>query len=164
MELALTELQKPLFRFALQLAGDPHQAADLTQESLCKAWEHRDKLRESTSLKPWLFRIAVNLARDGFRHRSLHETESSVETIQARGASVEEMTAAGELKIQIKEAFEMLPPRQRQVLHLRVVEELSPAAIAEVLGLAPQLVRSNLAAARKRMRSELAATLEELKE
>ena len=49
--------------------------------------------------------------------------------------------------------MEMLPERQQQVLHLRVIEQMEIKDIAEVVGISSQNVRSNLAAARKTLRA-----------
>ena len=52
-------------------------------------------------------------------------------------------------------AIDQLPERQREVMHLRAVEELTPNQIAEVLSIESGAVRSSLAAARKQLRSRL---------
>ena len=148
----LSEMQLPLYRFALQLAGEPHGAADLTQEAMCRAWEHRDELRDPKAARPYLFRIAANLARDGYRRLQRKGTVRLPTNLTDTKSRPEEVASARELHSQLTQAMNELPPRQRQVLHLRVVEELAPQQIAEVLELSSQLVRSNLAAARKQLR------------
>ena len=56
-----------VYRFALRLAGDPHLAEDLTQETYLRAWRGRRQLRSAQSARVWLFRISVNLWRDQLR-------------------------------------------------------------------------------------------------
>jgi RNA polymerase sigma-70 factor (ECF subfamily) len=148
----LDEMQLPLYRFALQLVGEPHGAADLAQDTMCRAWENRNKLRNPSAVRPWLFRIAVNLAHDGYRRWQRNSTERLVTDLADTKSVPEEIASTTELHDQVMKAINTLPPRQRQVLHLRVVEELAPQQIADVLSLSSQLVRSNLAAARKQLR------------
>lgn len=152
VEQALIDMHLPLYRFSMQLVRDPHQAADLAQEAMCRAWEHRQKLRNPAAAKSWVFRIAANLARDGFRRlQGTHSVNLDGDVIDWR-ALPDEIAATSELERQLLEAVDELPPRQRQVLHLRVVEQVSPHEIAEILDISSQLVRSNLAAARKHLR------------
>lgn len=152
VEQALINMHVPLYRFSMQLVRDPHHAADLAQEAMCRAWENRQKLRNPAAAKSWVFRIAANLAKDGFRRLQRTETVRLETDVIDWRALPDEIAASTEIERQLLEAIDELPPRQRQVLHLRVVEQVTPLEIADILDISSQLVRSNLAAARKHLR------------
>ena len=109
----LKEMQLPLYRFALQLVREPHGAADLAQETMCRAWENRDKLRDAKAARPYLFRIVANLARDGYRRQQSNGTVRLLTDLPDTQLQPEELASARELHDQVMKAMDDLPPRQR---------------------------------------------------
>ncbi len=156
MEQILTELELPLYRFMLRLCHDQDLAADLTQETMLRAWKNRLRLKEPRAIRVWLFRIGVNVWKD--RCRSWNpDPLSGVEIEQpSREPNPAELVAAKELGQAVWEAIDRLPERQKQVMHLRVLELMEPSEIAETLGLDVRRVRSNLSAARQKLRQQFA--------
>lgn len=156
VEQVLIDMHIPVYRFSLRLVRDPERAADIAQETMCRAWQHRDQFSTLRSVKSWLFRIAANLARDGFRQmqrRAVLQLDSEVIDCSA---IPDEVVAGNELQQELLQCLTELPRRQAEVIHLRVVEQLSIAEIAEVLDLKAHTVRANLAAARQQMRKRFA--------
>jgi RNA polymerase sigma-70 factor, ECF subfamily len=142
-----------IYRFALRLTGCSDRAEDLTQETLLKAWRKHGQLRDGASARVWLFRIAVNLWRDQLRqnkHRPV--LESGLDALIDPRLGPEDKLVQREEILQVLKAIEQLPARQREVLHLSAVEDLSISEIAEVLSISPNSVRVNLSEARKKMR------------
>jgi RNA polymerase sigma-70 factor (ECF subfamily) len=140
-----------VYRYAKRLAGRKELAEDLTQETMLRAWRNRHQLREPGAARLWLLRIAGNIWTDHlrqtkFRPREL-ETEPTCTRPSAASRSVHEEHVAKALA-----AMDELPPRQRQVLHLITCEGLTHAEVAEVLGIGPAAVKSNLSLARQEMR------------
>jgi RNA polymerase sigma-70 factor, ECF subfamily len=142
-----------VYRFLLRLSGDSDRAEDLTQETLLKAWKNRGQLRNAGSARVWLFRIAVNVWRDQVR-RNKHRPglESCLEEPLDKHPPPGEKLADREEIVEVLKAVEQLPPRQREVLHLSAVEEMSVSEIAEVLGISTNAVKVHLSEARKKMR------------
>jgi RNA polymerase sigma-70 factor (ECF subfamily) len=126
----------------------------MTQEALLRAWRKRFFLKNEAARRAWLFRIATNLYRDHCRrlHRVRH---SGTEIPFNRSPSPEQSAVDRELQDHVFAAMNELPERQREVMHLRVVEQLSPREIAAILGIDASAVRASLAAARKRLRAQL---------
>lgn len=153
LEELFVELEKPIYRFLLRMAGDEELARDLTQDTLARGLASQQQLRDARRFKSWLFRIAVNLWKDYCR-RPRPNYEPYPESAQASERSPSEALLDRELGEQVWRALTQLPPRQQQVMHLRVVEEMTIGEIASVLDLSTQLVRSNLAAARKNLRCQ----------
>src|SRR3989304_8552329 len=64
VKVLLEEHVPRVYRFALRLTGNRHEAEDLTQETFLRAWRHRRRLRDRSAARVWLFAIAANLWRD----------------------------------------------------------------------------------------------------
>ena len=155
MDKILASLELPLYRFLLRLSRDPDIAADLTQETLLRAWKNRSKVRDQRATRVWVFRIAVNLWSDRGRSTANRPSNDGWEDESSREPNPADLAAANELGRAVWEAIDHLPEKQKQVMHLRVLEQMEPKEISETLNLDPALVRSNLSAARRRLRQLL---------
>jgi RNA polymerase sigma-70 factor (ECF subfamily) len=158
----LEEWVPRVYRFALRLSNDPHTAEDLAQETVLRAWRHRERLRDEQAARVWLFRITVNLWRDELRRtRSPVARAGSLE--DHAGAEVADVSVLPALRLisekeelaRALQAMNALPPRQRQVLYLSACEGLASAEIAAVLDITVNAVKANLSLARKSMRQLL---------
>jgi RNA polymerase sigma-70 factor (ECF subfamily) len=157
VEALLGEYAPRVYRFALRLTQDPHEAEDLTQDTMLKAWRARRQLRTAAAAKVWLLQIAVNLWRDRLRQRRrrLRLVGAVGEEQEAADASPDREVAAHEELRRALTAMDALPDRQREVLYLHACEGLCLAEIAEVLQITPQAVKASLSLARKKMRQQL---------
>lgn len=152
----LAELCDPLYRFLLRLTGNREQAADLAQEALLRAWKSRTSLQDPRLRRVWAFRVAANLAKDHHRHkRTTRRVQQEWSRPVGSVPRPEDQLAHHETRAKVTQAVDQLPSRQREVMHLLLVEELTPTEIGEVLGIDSHSVRSNLAAARKTLRTNL---------
>ena len=156
MEQFFNELQQPLFRYLLRLSGCRETADDLTQETCIRGWTNQTQLQQATSPKAWLFRVAHNVWIDSVRRQNSRPIANALGQHQPASPSSgpDLIASANELGARVWAAIDQLPERQRQVMHLRVIEQLEISEIAEVLEIDPAAVRSNLAVARKRLRTE----------
>lgn len=66
----VSKLQDPLRNFALKLTRDSDDAADLTQETITKAFYNRGKFREGTNMRAWLYTIMKNIFINNYRRKS----------------------------------------------------------------------------------------------
>ena len=138
-----------LVRFLHRKVWDPERARDLAQEVFVRALKH-----EPEQPRAWVFKVALNLARDEARtvqrrkrHLALLKSESEV------GRSVptpEEEMALEERWVQVRRALDAVSDRDREVLLLWDAG-LSYPEIAEVMELAPGAVGTTLARARRRL-------------
>ena len=124
---------------------------DLLQEVFVAAWRGLDGLREPARLGAWLATIARRAAA---RHleRSPPRPEPLPEVVDARAGEPDRRAEADELLRVLRE----LPEAYRETLALRVVEGLSGPEIAELTGLAPASVRTNLSRGLALLRERLA--------
>ena len=143
-----------LVPFARSVVGDG-EAEDAVQDALVLAWGKLGALAEPSAFRAWVLRILGRLCfrRARFRRRFL----SLVGVPEAADFSAETVRQA----IDVERILRMLAPRQRAVMHLTVVEEMSDSEIGEVLGIDAASVRSHRRRARERLRQVLASRLAE---
>jgi RNA polymerase sigma-70 factor, ECF subfamily len=148
----LPTLLPRLWRFALRLAGDTHDAEDLVQRVCVRALERQHQLQPGTSTLSWLFSIAHSVwlnevrAQQIRRHGSIQWSEELADTVADPAAPSPEMYT---LHRQIISAVERLPDAQRAVMLLVAVEGLSYREAATVLEVPIGTVMSRLARARQ---------------
>ncbi len=147
----LPHLLPRLWRFALRLTRDVHDAEDLVQRSCVRALERRSQWQAGTAMVSWLFAIEhsiwLNELRSAQRRRtgSLDEAPEQDELLIA---SVIGNPEQGLHYRQVVTAVESLPEAQRVVMLLVAVEGLSYREAADVLAVPIGTVMSRLARAR----------------
>jgi RNA polymerase sigma-70 factor (ECF subfamily) len=163
-------LRRDLLLHCYRFTGSVHEAEDLVQETLARAWRGRAGYRADAGLRTWLRRIATRACLDALRKArgrrrlpSTVEASSSGEVLWLEPihddliANAEADPAARyELRESVSLAFltaiQLLPARQRAVLILRDVLALSAAEVAEQLESTVSSVNSLLHRARRTMR------------
>jgi len=143
----IAKLIPALRSFARLLYRNEESAADLTQETLAKAWQARSSFSPGTNLKAWLFTIMRNQFHSEARRawRQMPWDQESAERIPAPAA--EQMWAI-ELKDTAR-AIGTLSKRQREALILAGFGGLSSAEAAAVIHCRPTAVKSRVARARQ---------------
>ena len=132
------------------MTHDRTVSEELVQETFLRAWKSIGRFRLGAPLKPWLVRIAVNLALDA-RARSL-----PVEPLEEadQGGPDAELARADD-KDEIRRALGQLADEHRRVIILRYFAELSTGEAANVLGVREGTVKSRLNRALERLRVAL---------
>ena len=138
-----------LLRLAELLSGDPHRAADLTQTALERAYLRWHRI-ESDDPLAYVRRIIVNSYRDWWRLRRNREWSTDQVPEREIPWDVAERHAQQET---VRNALKVLTRRERQVVVLRYYADLSEAAIATELGIAPGTVKSCMSRALGRLRT-----------
>ncbi|MGQ0732663.1 MAG: sigma-70 family RNA polymerase sigma factor [Acidobacteriota bacterium] len=167
---ACTELvashERMVFQLALHLLGDPEEALDLSQEVFLRVFRTIHRFRGQSALKTWIYRIAINQARNRQRwwrrrHRDAqvpleqHVLEHGELRQPGDGDAPDRALARKELARCLWAALEALPFDQRTVVVLREIDGLSYDEIAESLDVAVGTVKSRLTRARQALRDEL---------
>jgi RNA polymerase sigma-70 factor (ECF subfamily) len=168
-EAACTELvsehQRMVVQLAVNLLGDRDEAMDLSQEVFLRVFHTIHRFRGQSSLRTWIYRIAVNQARNRhrfWRRRHRGDQVSLDAHLAAHGdfpsngdAGPDRILAQKELAAQLQSALDHLPFDQRSAIVLREIDGLSYDEIAYSLGVAVGTVKSRLTRARQALRLEL---------
>jgi len=152
--------QPIVYGVCLKFMGNPQDAEDLTQEVFTKIWKGLAAFNYSSSLKTWIYRIAVNTCIDHRRRPcariDLHSTtiddtleSGAVDTLVSPGESAEHRLIEQEEAARVRRAITRLRPNLKAVLVLKDLEELSYDEISSVLGLSMGTISSRLNRARK---------------
>ena len=139
-----------------RMCGDVQIAEDAAQETFIQAWLHLASYRPGTSLRNWLYRIAVNAATDMLR-KEKRILPSALEDLplQDPQPGPEAHFSREERRALIQKAVLSLPEACRAVLVLREYEGLSYHEIADALDIPVGTVMSRLNYARKLLREQL---------
>lgn len=137
-----------LWRVAAAISGSREAAPDLVQEAFVRAVRGAVSFRGEGPLEAWLWRIVVNVARNGRRE--------PLTVALPEELSVADNSAPGAAQPEVRAAVSRLSERQRLVLFLRYYADLDYATIAEALSISSGTVGATLTTAR----AELAEALE----
>ena len=147
---ALTEAMPNLRAFAHSLCGDGQLSNDLVQETLLKAWAHKDSFVPGSNLKAWLFTILRNIfysqVKRGHRTRAISIGDADLE-----GMSIAAPQAWTPASHTVCDAMAQLPPEQRDVLMLIGGYGYSYEETAEACGCKMGTVKSRLNRSRARL-------------
>lgn len=156
---ALVALIPRLRRFARVLTGNMADADDVVQACLEKAMLNLDQWQPGTRLDAWVFRIARNHWLDNRRrahNRMGHDDISEMpDLVGDDGVAVVE---AGDEARMVRAAVDALPPDQRDVVALVILEEMSYREAADTLGLPIGTVMSRLSRAKAALAKRIAGT------
>jgi RNA polymerase sigma-70 factor (ECF subfamily) len=161
----VAEHQRAVVKLATNLLGDREEALDLSQEVFLRVFRTIHRFRGQSSLRTWIYRIAVNQARNRhrfWRRRHRADQVSLDQHIAAHGeflsggeSTPDRILAQKELAERLQLALEHLPFDQRTAIILREIDGLSYDEIAFSLGVAVGTVKSRLTRARQALRLEL---------
>ncbi len=144
-----------LFRVAFSVLRNSAEAEDVVQDTFFRVVQQKT-LDQVLEMKPWLIRIALNLALDRRRRTRPDQMDALfAEGLVARETSADVALAEVQQIQRVLIEMERLPKVERQVLLLSAVDELTTAEIGKVLGKSDSAVRSLLFRARTRLRERL---------
>jgi RNA polymerase sigma-70 factor (ECF subfamily) len=155
-----------LFHYLIRVLQNEEDAADLTQESFVRVYQHRAKFDGKQKFSTWLYAITSNLARDRFRWRTRHpEVSLEAENEQTSGSlndalpeqkpSPSQSMEASERAAAVRAAIAALPEELRLPLVLAEYEEHPQAEIAKILHCSTKAVEMRLYRARQQLRNRL---------
>lgn len=149
----VTRHRAAVYRAAWRLAGNHAEADDLSQEAFVKAYRALGSFRGDSKFRTWVVRIVMNLA---FTARQSRRPSVSIDEVRAIPGGDE---PADRLLLgrEVRAAVEALPPRQRQVLLLKVYEGLKFQEIADLAGISIGTAKATFFHAVRSLRGRLGA-------
>ncbi len=170
-EALIARYEHPVYSLVCRLADDPSEAADVVQEVFVKIFRNVGSFRGDSSLKTWIYRIAVNQARNHRRWFSRHrrqevglepdpgETQGYQDWLEDPGPSPFELAFDRETQELVEAALKEIAPAFRSALILREIEGLSYEQIAEVLEISLGTVKSRILRGREALKKNLSEKL-----
>lgn len=171
-ETLILKFERPVYNLVIRLLSDPSEAGDVVQEVFLKVFRKVGAFRGKSSLKTWIYRIAVNEAHNHCRWHGRHRRQevglecseecgrSYRDTIPAPDNSPLDYVLNREKHKLIEEALSNLSPSFRAVVVLRDVEDLSYEEIADILQVPLGTVKSRILRGRDALRKDLEKRLE----
>lgn len=157
--------QTPIYNLCLRMSGNPDDAADLSQEAFIKAWRNLGSFQFESAFSTWLYRLASNTCLDFLRSvkrrpqvsLTVEDGDGETQTLDLPDSAPtpEEAAISKEENELLARAMQALDEQQRQILTLRVVNDLSYAEIAGILQIKEGTVKSRLARTRDALRKKL---------
>jgi len=148
---------RPLWAYLSRITGDRQAADDLLQESFYRFLRANATLDSDAHRKHYLYRIATNLVRDGYRQSKTrpNTTEHDVELLEAR---VDRGGAAADTRVDLNRAMAQLKPRERAMLWMAYAQGSSHREIAAVVGVKAESIKPLLFRARRKLAELLGGT------
>lgn len=174
----VTRYRGKIYGLTLNLLRNAADAEEITQDAFIRAYRGLGRFRGDSSLSTWLYRIALNLARNRYwyffrrrRHdwvsleRPLGDDSEATfaDIVAAPDHDPAQETVAGEFTALVAACMECLDGKHREILTMRNVLDLSYEQIARSLGINVGTVKSRIARARENLRARLAESCPELK-
>lgn len=144
-----------ILNFANRMVGDANAADSITQDVFLRVLRHADKFDPKHQVRPWLYTIAANLCRD---YLSKQGRRSAGELAMEPPAPVEgplDQLATAEECAHVKKTVEELPEIYREIIVLRVYQQLPYSEIAEILDIREGTARCRMEYALNRLRKAL---------
>jgi RNA polymerase sigma-70 factor (ECF subfamily) len=172
------EFHQPVYSLVYRIVADASDASDTTQDVFLKVFRGMKHFHGESSLKTWIYRIAIheasNRRRWWFRHKaretSIEPMEASQEgdglalkeTLVDGGESPFENMAHKEVRARVEEELRKVPEPYRTTVVLRDLEEMSYEQIAEIMEISLGTVKSRLTRGREALRQRLSAYVREV--
>jgi RNA polymerase sigma-70 factor (ECF subfamily) len=159
--------EQPIYSLVYRLLGNQSDACDVVQEVFLKIFRSVNSFRGQSSLRTWIYRIAVNEAHNHRRWFVRHcrrevsleregaEHDSALELAQDPGRSPYDLALDGETRTLIEHALTQINPLFRTAVVLRDIQNLSYEEIAEILQISLGTVKSRIVRGREALRREL---------
>ncbi|HUN64842.1 MAG TPA: sigma-70 family RNA polymerase sigma factor [Bacteroidota bacterium] len=153
--------QPYVYALAFRVLGDPDDTADAVQDSFIRIWRNLARYRPGPKFTTWIYTITVNCCydkqkMDARRNRVVDPgLADRLDDVPSPFSDPSLLAEQSDLKEKILSAASLLPPAERLVFHLRDLCDCTVEEVAEIAGMSPGTVRTNLCLARKRLRLAL---------
>lgn len=152
--------ERPVKGVIARLVFNATEAEELAQETFVRVWQQREKFKAGAEVRPWVFSIAVNLARNRLRWWRRRPEVALEEWSVAEDGGTERAGDGGGLERKeraaaVRDAVAALPAELREALVLFEYEEMSQAEIAVTVGATVKAVEARIARAKEKLRGAL---------
>jgi len=143
--------ERQIYRVCFRFVNNRDDAMDLAQEVFIKAFEHLSSFRRESSMKTWLYRIAMNHCINHVKKNAREFVEIS-ETIGSTSSSIQSEMEDREQREHFRILVKRLPPKQKAILEMRINEHLSYEEIASMSGRSISTIKASVFFALEKLR------------
>jgi RNA polymerase sigma-70 factor (ECF subfamily) len=169
----VAERSGEIYGLLFRMTENGEEARDLTQETFLRAFQSIGRFRGDADLRTWIYRIAINQARNRWRWWRRRRRDATVSLDAAQGQSnqalittltepsenPEQRTLAHERELALRSALQKVGRVYRETLILRDIEGFTYEEIAATLGINVGTVKSRLARGRQELKRKLEGSL-----
>ncbi|HEY4732730.1 MAG TPA: RNA polymerase sigma factor RpoE [Gammaproteobacteria bacterium] len=169
-DILVRKYQHKLVKLILRYVHDPDEVLDVAQEAFLKAYRALPGFRGESAFYTWLYRIAINTAKNHLISQGRRPPDDDVNIEDAEQLEVdtglkdyatpEHLLAKDQIEATVYEAIDQLPDDLRIAITLRELEGLSYEEIAEAMGCPVGTVRSRIFRAREVIHNKLKPLLD----
>ena len=169
-DVLVLKYQQKIIQLVGRYVHDPSESLDVAQEAFIKAYRALPKFRGDSAFYTWLYRIAINTAKNYLVARARRSSDSEVDAQIAEqfegayrlteGDTPEHLMLTEEIKLTIKKAIDVLPDELKMAINLRELDGLSYEEIADVMACPVGTVRSRIFRAREAIDKKLKPLLD----
>ncbi len=160
---------RSIFRLAYRMTGNEHDAEEVVQEAMLRAYRRLDRFESRSNFGTWLYRIGVNCALDLMRKRrsemdqraqpSVRDEEegapSPMERVASSAPAPDRLALSVELREQVREAMATLSPVERTAFVMRHFDGCSIEEIGKAVGLNNGSTKNSVFRAVQKLRKHL---------
>jgi RNA polymerase sigma-70 factor (ECF subfamily) len=143
--------ERQIYRVCYRFVDNREDAMDLAQEIFIKAFEHLPSFRRESSLKTWLYRIAMNHCINHVKKHS-HEFVEVTEFTASVSPTIQSHLENQEQREYFMRLVKRLPPKQKAILEMRINEQLSYDEIAKMSGRSVSTIKASVFFALEKLR------------
>src|ERR1041385_8238544 len=143
--------ERQVYRVCYRFVDNREDAMDLAQDVFIKAFEHLAAFRRESSLKTWLYRIAMNHCINHVKKHSQEFVEVTEDTGRVY-SSIQHQLEDREQRERFRQLVKLLPPKQKAILELRINEQLSYEEIARISGRSVSTIKASVFFALEKLR------------
>lgn len=169
----VAERSGEIYGLLFRLTENSEEARDLTQETFLRAFQNIGRFRGEADLRTWIYRIAINQARNRWRwwrrrRRDLtvsldatqgQSNQTLIATLAESSENPEQQTLAHEREVALRSALQKVGRAYRETVILRDIEGFTYEEIATTLGINVGTVKSRLARGRQELKRKLEGSL-----
>ncbi|MFT5470147.1 MAG: RNA polymerase sigma-70 factor (ECF subfamily) [Verrucomicrobiales bacterium] len=159
MQSLLLPYEQPVFRFLTQRLGNPHDAADVNQDTFIKVLRSLTKYEDRGLFRAWLYQIARNESINFMKRRNRFSTATVDDDEADRiaqepdpGPGADEQLLVAEERVQMRDCVGDLPDSEREVVQLRLDQDITFREIADITDAPLNTVLGRMRNATRRLR------------
>jgi RNA polymerase sigma factor (sigma-70 family) len=148
----MREYSPELFNFILRIVSNTEDAQDILQDTFVRVWEKSHQFKGNSTIKTWIFRIAINLSYTHLKRRKRWTLSilDEIKSLVSGSDPVEEVEREYDSTL-LEKSLSQLTPRQHSVVVARIYQDLPFARIGEALGCSENSAKVHFHEGKKRI-------------